>query len=215
MALLNSTESDSKGTWGLSSLHSICCFTFSAQSLWLCEFSCQRDDRDECRARHGAQAVGTTRRATVRESRQNSAQGRVFSFKHKCTSGGLERGKQRRGTQTRSHGAPPQPSERPRISGSLTNSPLPDPSHKDHETTMHTPHYEKLAFTQSFPEQNSGPFVTVFLASGQSISARLFSGVKATCCQQAGDWDPAGEGGPLPRLPRAVGLLVLSPGQVT
>lgn len=79
----------------------------------------------------------------------------------------------------------------------------------------YTLHTEKLAFTQSFPEQNSGPFVTVFLASGQSISARLFSGVKATCCQQAGDWDPAGEGGPLSRLPRAVGLLVLSPGQVT
>ena len=31
----------------------------------------------------------------------------------------------------------------------------------------------------------------------QSISARLFSSVKATCCQQAEDWDPAGGGGPL------------------
>ena len=66
----------------------------------------------------------------------------------------------------------------------------------------------------SLSEHNSGPFITKSShPSGQSISARLFSSVKATCCQQAEDWDPAGGGGPLSRLPRAVGLLVLSLGQ--
>lgn len=76
MALLNSTESDSKGTWGLSSLHSICCFTLLCTVAvvrilrpWTTGMSVGLDT---------AQA-GTTRTATVRESRQNPAQGRVFS----------------------------------------------------------------------------------------------------------------------------------------
>lgn len=86
---------------------------------------------------------------------------------------------------------------------------------------MHTPHFEKLAFTRKLRRVDGlilfgAQFWAVYKSSptsGQSIPARLFSGVKATRCQQAGDWDPAGGGGPLSRLPRAVGLPVLSPGQ--
>lgn len=67
-------------------------------------------------------------------------------------------------------------------------------------------------FTKSGLFNPFGSRVESSHTSGQPVSARLFSGVKAPAFTAGMRLGPCSEGGPLSRLPRAAGLLVLGLG---